>query len=177
MATAASEIVTDDEVKFEVRVDGDDLDTEISNIRGRAIAWVTRQTGLPLIDWTKAILRYPRNSRNNEPIFVGENYVRSVEVKYWVDSQEGIRVDPAGTVAGVGRLFEVDAGGTLIYPPEAGWPERREPQLWINATLGVDATEDMKLVVLAVCRHFWDGQPNMPETLTTLVRSLTDYRV
>ena len=121
MADSATDILSVEDAKMQVRADGDE--PEINAIIERAIkgavGYVERYTRIPLIDRERIFTL--NTCGTDEPLVIPVRDVKEVvSARYWEAAQK-IRENPSGTitVANLGRLDErlVD---THLYPPAEG---------------------------------------------------------
>lgn len=176
MTDTANDLATLEQLHHELRIDGDGDDTALADVRAAAVSFVENRTGLPLLD--RVIVDYGQpviTPRGMSFVDVRRRHVRSVVVAYWTDTQSEVWADPTGATT-TGRI-EPAGAWTRIWPPPAGWPSDRLPgsPLRLTLTVGVDATELVKRLVLASARHLWDGQPDVPATLSMLLQTATEY--
>ena len=176
MADSVDALVTIEQLRHELREDGNGQDAALSDARAAAVRYVEHRTGLPLVD--RVIVEYAQpvlSPRGQSFVEVHRRHVRTVVAKYWTQAVDEVWTDPDGTTD-TGRIEPVGAW-TRIYPPPAGWPadRLRGSKLRLSLTVGVDADESVQRLVLATARHLHDGQPVVPGTLEMLLTAAVEY--
>lgn len=167
MARQATEILSLDAAKRQLRIDGNDTDTLLLEAIRAAVSDVSRRTGLPLLDVQRQFYEVP--TRPDCPVQLPTRHVKSVDrIAYWTPAQK-FREEPAGTidVSTLGRICE-HQGTTLVFPPDTDWPEREPGTPWqIVVTVGYEADPDaMASLVQATAlltRHYYEA-PDMIES-------------
>ena len=163
MADTATEVVTLDEIKAELRIDAavSDHDALLTGHIEAAVSFVARHVDAPLVDVAETIYA-PRPSGASLPVSFRVLAVKSVEsVKYWTPAS-ALRDDPDGAVAkgDLGRLVS-EGRHNLLYPPADGWPEALQGSLLavqVKRGLAIDATtKALKQAVVLCVRQFYDG--------------------
>ena len=168
MAANVTDVLSLADAKLNLRVDGDDLDSLVTEAITSAVGYIQRQTGVPLLDRPETF-KLQRPSKDDDPLVLPARDVKEVtEVDYWTEAQE-LRQDPAGAVAvaTLGRREEVGRV-TVVWPPADGWPEVLDQSLMqVTVTLGYDLLEkkdrDIKNTVIVLTRHFFE-QPDRIES-------------
>ena len=181
MAETALEVVSLNEFKAELRIGGTTdasrtayaaQDAILQNHIEAAIALVSRETHLPLID-RQLTIRAVNANTSERPILLRARSIKSVtRIRYWTltDSE---RSAPTGEIlaSDLGRLEVVDAVSDsckFLWPPESGWPERFAfTDFLADAVVGVDLgvkTLALKQAVILAARHFYDGHREMRPT-------------
>lgn len=177
MASSALGVVSLDQAKFELRIDGDDQNADITNVVASAVEWVQVDSGLPLID-DVMVLHVDPASRSDLPVLLETNYVLSAQAAYWTQSSEGQREDPDAYISGLGRLVPSSMPrATWLWPPDEGWPGDRKSgtPIQVTATRGFTTTPPLAVsCCLSMLRLLWDGTPNIPGALEMQMNKLRE---
>ena len=164
MAGTATDVVTLDEIKAELRIDAavSDHDTLLTGHIEAAVSFVSRHVDAPMVDVDETIY-VPRPGGASLPVSFVALAVKSVEsVKYWTFANSTLRDEPDATIAGgaLGRLVS-HGRHNLLYPPADGWPEALQGSLLavqVKRGLAIDATtKALKQAVILCVRQFYDG--------------------
>lgn len=170
MATDATDVLSLDEAKRELRVEGTDHDTLITAHLEVAVQHVSDYIDQPLLDTAdEVVASIPCDS--DMPVEVRRSAVKSVQsVQYW-EPDGSLNADPGGTQSIVGRLEQVS--NTHIYriwPPDGGWPDALDESYFIvNLTRGLEATKSIKQAVAIVLTQLYDGVEEESQSMKWLL--------
>ena len=180
MAASATDILSIESVKFQLQIDdGTELDneSELTSIIKRAVGFVSRITGVPLIDSSKVAWAGISSGATN-PVVVPLKNIKTIEsIKYWTTLDE-TRLAPTHEVVTtrIGRLEELPFG-TVVHPPADGWPDACNSMLEFTCKVGVDideGNEDILTLVVLVARQIANGHPEIHLPKTLLI-NMTDF--
>ena len=167
MVAAVTDVVSLAAMKTELRIPLEEKshDDMIMRQLTAAVAWVTQETGLPLVDTERTFnVWFPADP--HDPLPLGTAYLRRlVSVAYWLAANPA-RGQPGGTIA-VRTLLRVEPGAGGVYwcwPPVAGWPSGRRPNTPGRITI-VEGLETIPAAlaqaVIMSAREFYDAFPNV----------------
>ncbi len=192
MPTAASEILTADQAKAALRIDGTAGDDDLAASINAAVDYCQRLAGKPFLDITES-LYVPRPALADTPMRIPRRDVKSIaSIQYWTASQE-LREDPGGAVMvgpsdppvntddPIGRMQETGYE-TLVWPPAAGWPEvLTDSCLLVSVTTGFATAGDIpgingiRKAVTLMAGLYYDGIVEDAHRMAVL-RLLEPYR-
>ena len=201
MVATPADILSVVDARAQLRVDTDGPDSLIETAVRAAVAYVSKRTGLPIIDRmqtfsvmpargplasillpTKFVLPDRAADATTNPATVARTGI--VNVKYWEISQE-LREAPGGNVivADLGRR-EVAGDMTYLYPPSEGWPEVLSLSLvhvtaWLGIELDGPGIDHVRTAVTAWAHIFYEAPETIRGALTAeaLINALIDYPV
>ena len=169
MATTALEVLPRDTCKAKLRIPDSDTsqDALLDGHIGTAVAWLSQEIDLPLLDQTGRLYALP--GAPTRPLPLAARAIRRIEaIRYWPAGGAGLRSAPAGEIdrSTLGRTYVPAAPGRVppgagVYPPAPGWPAV-EPgtQFEIEVTRGFELTDDdehLRDAVALVVRLLHDG--------------------
>ena len=166
MPSAATDILSLEEARLQLRLDDDVEDSLVESAVQGAVDYCQRLAGKPFLD-VATTLYLERPSLADAPMRIPRRDVKSIRtVQYWETSQE-LRDDPSGTVAvnDLGRRQE-DGWDTLLWPPEDGWPEVLTDSVFqVGMTLGfadadsIPGIAGIRQAVRAMTTVHFEGTP------------------
>ena len=170
MVTPPKEVVSLDRLEREgFRIPAGDTDQRelLTGLLKSAVAFVSRQISLPLVDVTET--RYMPAAVGDDPLRFRALAVKSVDsVKYWSPAG-ALRAKPDGTfaTADLGRFVSIERDNAL-YPPVGGWPAVLDGSPFeVEITRGFEITEqsqDLRSAVILCVRQLHDGWPEIRPT-------------
>lgn len=141
-----------------------------------AAAWVTRESGVPLIDYTKTVY-CPRPRGDDTPLVIDDTYVKEITaIKYW--TADGTLVDdPDGTYV-PGRLRAHALDHAVLWPNTQGWPTvLNRSDLEITYTRGTPTVEEgLRGAVVLIAYDLYQGAPEIKPT-AAVFSLINPYRV
>ena len=161
MASSALEVLSLEDARLQCRADdGPEHDALLRDAVEDAVGYVSRMTGIPLVDRSENFNVVPSGKT---PIEISARDVKEVEeIRYWQPTQE-LRESPTGTVtvSDLGRIEELRNGCTRIWYPAAGWPNYLPGSCFqVTVKVGFDITEKSKSLrraVILMTRTFFEN--------------------
>ncbi len=165
MAENATDILSIEAARQQIRVDGDVENSIIEQAVKSAVSYIARRTNIPLLDRSMTFDAYPCDKTRDGYIEIPTRDVKSItSIQFWGVTDHFNR-DPTGTVdvSTLGRIKEVGRV-TRIWGPDAGWPadadELERAREWIIvANVGFDIdkhSEDLRDAVILMARHYFE---------------------
>ena len=173
MPTEATEVLTPDEARRQLRISpdtdppnvNDPFTPIVASAINSAVSFVAEAADVPLLDVTDIYRVTPVG--NNHSLCVQLPFGTEVmSVKAWGAAQ-AYREEPSIDVplAGLGRIV-YQKKATYIYPPATGWPERRDNSpirvaIKRSFTIGKN-TEVLRQAIIVLMREFYNGYSEIP---------------
>lgn len=162
MAATALDVLSLEDARLQCRADdGAENDALLTSAVMNAVSYVSRRTGIPLIDVSKIFNVVP--GTNDTLVIPAADVKRIASIQYWRPGTGALRLAPAGSVnvATIGRVEDLKNGCTRIWPPAAGWPARLQGSCFVvEATVGFDIddeSEALRQAVILMTRVFFEN--------------------
>lgn len=163
MVATALDVLSLDEARHQCRVDevSAALDLLVTSAITNAVSYVSRRTGIPLVDVSKIFNVVPAT---NTYLDIPVADVKEIEsISYWQPGTGELRLaaDGAIDVATLGRIEDLRNGCTRIWSPAGGWPTRLEGSCYVvQAKIGFDIgieSESLRQAVILMTRVFFEN--------------------
>lgn len=189
MAAAATDILSLDDAKLQLRIDGDDHDALVTTAIGAAVSYVAKRTRLPLIDHSRTAWFSEAPAKPETRMVIDDPYLTEITSWTYLTTTQDAHGDRDGTidVSTLGRIETDHLGRTIINPPTDGWPEMDtswerdvlvQKIVYTRGYTPADHEDLIKQAVILVMRDFYE-QPDretMNQSAEAVLAQLMDFR-